>query len=434
MPNKYDFLDVIIESRQRRRRRRNEENKIYYNEKNIIKTTRDIICEFETNNQLLLYAPTQSGKSEVMNRILGLSQKYQNNLNNLGLHFDNIYIIICASSIELKESIKRKTKDFSKKRKVYHLKDYEKLTKIIVDELKYNDSTDDSNYDSNYDSYDSYDNIEELERFGIHDLDDLCSNSLIILDECHANQAKTGTLNKFLKSVFDYYNKIIDGNGRAKPKILNISATPYQHCIKDYQIIKMQPGEGYLDVETLYLNKRIKTVYKLTEKEINKIFDTDKIKNKYVIIRNNGNNKEIKNNLIKIFKKRKIEHEFVEYNMKNKIDINKKYLNKKPLNKVVVIFIKNFLRMGVSINTDHIYCMHEGNTNTNAETTLQGLLGRSLGYKKNRDIIIYCDKEKVKEHMNWIKDFEKDYIPKAKYININKNLNKESRLCKNVIQ
>ncbi len=48
------------------------------NKKSVIKTTIDIFNQFKEHNEIQLIAPTQSGKSDIIKRIIGLIRKHEN--------------------------------------------------------------------------------------------------------------------------------------------------------------------------------------------------------------------------------------------------------------------------------------------------------------------------------------------------------------------
>ncbi len=87
--------------------------------------------------------------------------------------------------------------------------------------------------------------------------------------------------------------------------------------------------------------------------------------------------------------------------------------------KPTIIYLKDKLRMGEYLNTEHVYLVHDDPNNTYTHTTAQSLVGRCCGYhKKHHKTIIYCDYEKAIQHYNWIEhNYDVNYIPvNAKYI------------------
>lgn len=95
----------------------------YQHKKNIRFAAADVIQAFESNLEVLLIAEMQSGKTEVMRRIVYLIKQYNSDLRNLNIDIDrsNIYVLLSTSSTALKTQLKVKIPNLQ--HHIFHLPD-----------------------------------------------------------------------------------------------------------------------------------------------------------------------------------------------------------------------------------------------------------------------------------------------------------------------
>ena len=379
MPDKYHFLYKIPS---------NISNGEYHHNKNIVKASARIFKKFRKYNEVVAISEMQAGKTELMKRIIYIIRNYNSHLRNMDIEIDkyNIYVVLCASSRDLKHQLKEKLPEI--KRKIYHLNDIMKYLK----------------------------NSYEYEC----DLIPMADSSLIIFDESHCDAETNKIMDKFRKII----DKLAKEN-KTKFFKLSCSATPYEQIMSDYPKVIMKPGSNYygirdmfrsLDPVVIFPSKKLED-----ESECNALFTEIKICNYYYIFRLPGNisaQNLMVDNIEKQFKKQHMNIDVHFYTMDYGSNIND-LIKTKP-SKPTIIYLKDKLRMGEFLDTKYVYVVHDTPESTHTHTTVQSLVGRCCGYnKKSHQTIIYCDYEKVLQHHKWVKHgYAKKYIPiDAKYIN-----------------
>ena len=82
----------------------------YLHKENIVNAAAEIIKTYTEYTEVVLIAEMQSGKSEVMRRLVYVIQQFNSKLRNLGIDIDrtNIYVVLSTSSIDLKQQLKNK--------------------------------------------------------------------------------------------------------------------------------------------------------------------------------------------------------------------------------------------------------------------------------------------------------------------------------------
>ena len=362
-------------------------NKDYH--QNIVKCAYDCLVRLKNESEILLVAETQSGKTQVMNRLTEIALKYKNKLKQEGIIIDNIFIFICCSSTELKKDIVKKTEDFGLKgcMEIYHLNEIANLF------------------------------IPKLARQNARVLKAMSGNCLFIFDESHADAEKTQIINQFREKLGIPIGKELTNNR----KIIYISATPYEQISAGFIPTIMEPGEGYYGFEKMIINDRIKQSILLNNQtNIVKIFTEifnlhGKYPKKYMLIRL----PKIKGNLTITdeLKKYLRNVDYKTYDMTSKFDINMEYLDIKP-QKFTIIFVFDKLRVGKSVHTENVCCLYDTPSNANTNTTAQSFAGRASGYnKESHNVLIYCDLEKIIEHNNWVKHkYDKEHLPKSNHV------------------
>lgn len=367
----------------------------YHHKPNIVEAAASVIRTLMEYDEVVTIAQMQSGKTEVMKRVIYLIKNYNSKIKNIGINIDkhNISLIICTSSISLKRQHKRKLPEI--KHKIYHLNDLICFTKKPYE----------------------YSLI----------LDAMSNSSLIIFDECHCDVERMKIIDKF-RTLLD---KRSSENNTLYHKI-GFSATPYEQVIAKYPKVIMEPGDDYYGIIDMFNSWNPIELAKggspiifqsknLSDpKECHNFFDEVEFYDYYYIIRL-PSKKELEDvtidNITMEFNKRKIKFDSIIYDMSYCGDIND-LLNSKPL-KTTLIYLKDKLRMGDYLNTKYVHLVHDDPNNSYTHTTAQSLIGRCCGYgKKYHGTIIYCDYTKAYQHYKWIlSGYSIKHIPTdAKYI------------------
>lgn len=366
----------------------------YHHRKNIVDAGAKILKKLMTYDEVLCCAEMQSGKSDVMKRLVYVINNFNDKLKKNGIQIDrnNIYLIICTSSVNLKTQLKTKISEI--KHRIYHLNDINTFIK----------------------------NINENESL----LRIMADSSLIIFDECHCDVEQ--------KKLIDVFRSILEKISKENKTIhhkVGFSSTPYEQTIAKFPKVIMYPGNDYYGIKDMFKSWKkdgaipiifqAKLLYDPNECE--ELFTEILVCDYYYIFRLPGK-KELEDifilNIEREFKKRNSRIDTFIYDMSYQGDIND-ILNSKPT-KPTIIYIKDKLRMGEHLNTKYVYLVHDDPNNTYAHTTAQSLLGRCCGYnKKSHKTIIYCDYAKAYQHYQWvIHDYNIKYIPEdAKYIKKN---------------
>lgn len=373
----------------------------YSHSNNVVKAAAKIFKKLKDNDEVITLAEMQSGKSEVMKRMLYIINNHNKQLQKFGIKITkyNIYVIICASSKNLKKQHMEKLPDI--KNHIYHLNDIAIFLKKSLE----------------------YDIL----------LTNMTRSSLIIFDECHCDAEHEKLIDKFRKTL----NEIALSYNTHYYKV-GFSATPYEQVLSKYPIVVMKPGRNYYGIcqmfniwkthsyAAIFQSKKLTNIIECQE-----LFSEIDICKCYYIFRLPSNKQEsnaIIENISVEFKKRQKKYNSYIYDMDYHGNIND-ILAKEPCFPTI-IYLKDKLRMGEYLNTEYVYLVHDDPSNTYAHTTAQSLLGRCCGYNKmGHGTIIYCDYEKAYEHYRWIKNnYSRDKIPhNAKYIS--KRSGKTKDIC-----
>ena len=301
-------------------------------------------------------------------------------------------IIICGNSEkELKAQLQKDMREFRPKYRKY-LKDdlniSEDERETIMNRLE-----DAIEYKSGADLDAKHDDQTEL------------MNTLIIWEESHFGSGKINRPNKFLERNGIRANgdrTLLDENSNY---VLSVSATSFSEQSDLYheenpnqqkEIEYLKPGQGYRGVG-YYLNhnKIIGFKPKSWKTALQTILQGKYagVRNKYAIVRVNGDEKMAEANSIatengwayKIFD---AEHVAIAKKTRDSsmmLSLNE--LENRPEQNTVV-FIRGMCRMGKVIPKEHIVFVMETSPSPKTDTLLQGLLGRMCGYH-TFDIDIY---------------------------------------------
>lgn len=368
----------------------------YQHRENIVNAAAEIFKKFKKYREILTTAEMQSGKTDVMKRVIYIIQKYTEKIRDIGIniHANNIHLVICASSLNLKNQLQEKLSEI--KHRIYHLNDINKFIK----------------------------NTFEYEAL----LTGMASQGLIIFDECHCD-AETGKIIDKFRKILEKYSQ----ENKTDYYKIGFSASPYEQIVAGYPKVIMQPGENYYglkemfntyyDVPLIFQAKNL-----VDEAECQELFQEIDVYNKYYIFRlpSGKNDQElVMTNIEKAFKRAKSNIDTYIYDMNHKNNINE-LIEIKPDNPTI-IYLKDKLRMGEYLNTRYVYMVHDDPNNMYTHTTIQSLIGRCCGYnKRDHKTIIYCDLEKAWQHYQWIRhDYDIKYLPtECKYVGKNKTSTK----------
>ena len=387
MPNKYKFLYNVPH---------NISSEEYHHNENIVNTVANVIKKLQKYDEVVTVAEMQSGKTDVMKRLIYVINNYNDKIRNMNIDISkyNIYLIICASSINLKNQLKTKLPEI--KNKIYHLNDIYNIKK----------------------------NVFEHEYL----LTVMADSSLIIFDECHCDAEQKGLIDEF-RNLLIKYSKM----NKTLFHTVGFSATPYEQVIANFPKIIMKPDKNYYGIVQMFNSwkpsktdkEKVPMIFQaknlLEPTECETLFTEIEICDYYYIFRlpSKKNSEEtVIHNIESEFKKRGAKLDSYVYDMNYKGNINE-LLDVKPI-KPTIIYLKDKLRMGEYLNTEYVYLVHDDPNNTHTHTTAQSLVGRCCGYnKESHHTIIYCDYQKALQHCKWIEsDYDIEYIPSnAKYIN-----------------
>ncbi|AYV84087.1 MAG: hypothetical protein Hyperionvirus17_7 [Hyperionvirus sp.] len=355
----------------------------HHQDKEIIDAVAKLIPEYKKINEQLLIAQAQCGKSDIIKRIF---ECFNNNKKYFSTEYqiESVYLIICASANDLKEDHQMEFHNFiESKNKVLHLNDLLRLIKKFKNRDPISPNDDD-----------------------IKIYHEMKNNSLLIFDESHADLEEQATIDMFRKMLsieFDNYTN-------STVKVLNVSATAYDQLMAGIKTIFLLPRKGYWGITEMFKNKKVFPAYDLLnykdlEAWLNHIcnqLNKKDVPNGLYIIRVDTkiDGKKVEQNLYKYFAPP--EQCIVDfYDMEREYNLDVKHLK----NKVAVptfIIIMNKLRKGNRIIKNNIIAVHDKLNNMLTHTTYQGLLGRMTGYNANKNALIYCDKLKATEHLQWI--------------------------------
>ena len=359
-----------------------------HHQPNVVKTARRIFEKFMVDREVICCAEMQSGKSEVMKRVVEIVMEENKFLkkNKIAIDKNNVYVILCASSVDLKTQLCGKVERI--KHHVYHINDIVRFMK----------------------------NVDIYQDLFL----EMSDNSLVMFDECHCDAEQKKTIDKFRK-----IQKQISKKNNTVFYRLGFSATPYEQITIGYSKVIMKPGDDYYGIRQMF-EREIPILYpakKLTEyDQCVELFNEIDILPMYYIFRLPKkiiSMEEMMSNIMIFLKEKKISFNSLIYDMKSSKNINQ--IVKKEPTKMTIIFIKDKLRMGEYLDTTNVYLAHDSYENSFAHTTVQSLLGRCCGYGKyNHNVLIYCDYEKAEYHYDWVTNkYSVEYMPPAKYLGSN---------------
>lgn len=370
----------------------------YHHKPNIVKAAAKIMKKLVKKREVVCCAQMQSGKTDVMKRLIYLVDNYRKKLEKMGVKISrkNIHLIICISSVNLKKQLQSKLPEITNR--IYHLND---LTRMIKDMET---------------------NVSEIEYMANH--------GLILFDECHSDAHQNSIVSK-LRFLIKYISKYRN----TRFKCVGFSATPYEQVLVGFPKVVMKPSQNYYGLMEMFNQINVPIVYQAKDlsssQECSDLFEEIFVGNYYYIFRLPSileKADSVVSNIEIEMKKRKIRFDSYIYDMYYQDDLNN-LLSIEP-KKPIIIYIKDKLRMGEYLNTKYVYLVHDDLNNQYTHTTAQSLIGRCCGYNKSQDrTIIYCDYDKAWQHYQWIRSgYSVKRIPRhAKYID--NSINKTKSEC-----
>ena len=360
-----------------------------------------------------LSAQMQSGKTDTF--YLAACQLLQ-----LGV-ISHVLIMCGSSEKELKRQVTNR-RDMIRK--------YRKYIKVKLQEAKPDISTDEliDEIDSIIDKVDNDDVFTymwncDMQKYIKDSNAEPFKNTLFIWEESHFAQSIDQVPARFLIK-----NKISGNGNREHLKmndnyVLSVSATGFSESIdiftmnQDKKDIVLHTGDTYYGVKDMVENGQIigfQYFEEGLEEALDKALTSDTPK--YAIVRILNPEKYV--SALSIISSKGFKA--VEYNSKalkdKKCSIKSlNDLSKEPKENQVII-IKGMCRMGKQVPKEHISFVMEASDRPNADTFLQGLLGRMCGYGQHKDVSIYLSEYALQmgdldKYIQWNKTSDIKYVP-----------------------
>lgn len=239
------------------------------------------------------------------------------------------------------------------------------------------------------------------------------NRTLIIHEECHMAQSKGNKPYKEFYETNKLEGALLGDFSQLKSPhfnyILGVSATPFSEIVANHiategdgedtetendfvaeekYIYQMPTGDGYLGVPDFYRNDSIKFTAQKIEAPYDHFFQVlkenrGKYLGKYCIVRTFES--KLTHQVI-LDGCAKLGYDCI-HSFGGEMGIQKILLNS-PANPTV-IHISGRCRMGQVINKTHLGMVYESSNNPNADTLLQGLVGRVCGYNTTTSIDVY---------------------------------------------
>lgn len=259
----------------------------------------------------------------------------------------------------------------------------------------------------------------------LSEINEITTRTLIVHEECHMAQSKNNKpykefykVNGLERALLGNFKVLRDNTNY----ILGVSATPFSELVANLRVSsndhnetenrlfeemdfepeekyihQMSPGEGYIGVPDFYRSGSIKFESRKIDSTGSHFFEVlrenrSKYLGKYCIVRT-FESKGTYSIILEGCKQLGYEclHSFAgEKGIK-------KILENAPENPTI-IHISGRCRMGQVIDKKHLGMVYESSSDPNADTLLQGLVGRVCGYDTNTDIDIYVSRNS-EEHV-----------------------------------
>lgn len=360
----------------------------YWMRKLVVECVVDIVDLLRSEKEIQINAYTQSGKSDI---IINLANRIQNKELRTTINIRRMIVVICASDNDLKRDLKQKIEfNVPKSICIFHLGDIQ--------------------------AYLNNDDSLMAQFFG--DLE----STLLIFDESHCDIKNRSIVDRFRSKIgIKWANWDLDAEEEIK--VINFSATPYEHIYAGIPHIELKTDSEYWGLKEMMIHKKIFESKNLVDRSnVTKFLTRNDLylQNGYVVIRlpSDVNKKDIvMKNIRQFFALKGVRFDEILYDMEYADDIND-VLSVEPLN-LTIIYIKDKMRKGKTIIKHNILAMYDRKS-MQPSTTIQGLVGRATGYAANRELIVYTNVDHVKKHLIWCEsNYAKNKTPYSQYIREN---------------
>ena len=259
----------------------------------------------------------------------------------------------------------------------------------------------------------------------LSEINEITTRTLIVHEECHMAQSKSNKpykefyrVNGLERALLGDFKVLRDNSNY----ILGVSATPFSELVANLRassndhdetenrlfeemdfepeekyIHQMSPGQGYLGVPDFYRAGSIKFESQKIE------FTTDHF---FQVLCDNRAKYIGKYCIVRTFESKGTHGIILEGCRKLGYDCLHSFGGEKGIKKILknapenptVIHISGRCRMGQVIDKQHLGMVYESSSDPNADTLLQGLVGRVCGYDTTIDIDVYVSKNS-EEHI-----------------------------------
>lgn len=282
----------------------------------------------------------------------------------------------------------------------------------------------------------------------------------ILVDESHYGNKNHQTMGKIL-------DELIKGSKYGKAEYIKkyiqfiwFTATPDKQVINkifeindDLEIITLNPGKNYVSLQyyldnnlvydtpklnisnlrkmELDLHKNMYEIDKIFKKHIDyvlNILEKNKMRKKYIIIRiPKEENQETFKARFGTYMENYLNKEYKEfYNTELEYKDQYNIFNfKEKLEQNTFVIVKNSWRVAETLDLDNVGCFIENYTeNKNYTSIIQSFAGRILGYHKNKNILLFSNKELIEDYSKYFKcdEFSKLPCPNKKTYSDNKTV------------
>ena len=259
----------------------------------------------------------------------------------------------------------------------------------------------------------------------LSEINEITTRTLVVHEECHMAQSKSNKpykefyrINGLERALLGDFKVLRDNSNY----ILGVSATPFSELVANVRVSsndhdeienrlfeemnfeseekyihQMSPGQGYLGVPDFYRAGSIK-------------FESQKIESTkdhfFQILRDNKAKYLGKYCIVRTFESKETYRIILEGCKQLGYDCLHSFAGEKGIKKILenapanptVIHISGRCRMGQVIDKRHLGMVYESSSDPNADTLLQGLVGRVCGYDTTTDIDVYVSRSS-EEHI-----------------------------------
>ena len=261
----------------------------------------------------------------------------------------------------------------------------------------------------------------------LSEINEVTTRTLIVHEECHMAQSKSNKpykefyrLNGLERALLGDFKVLRDNSNY----ILGVSATPFSELVANLRVSsndhdetenhlfeemdfepeekyihQMSPGQGYLGVPDFYRSGSIK-------------FESQKIESTsdhfFQVLRDNKAKYLGKYCIVRTFESKATHGIILEGCNQLGYDCLRSFAGEKGIKNILenapvtanptVIHISGRCRMGQVIDKRHLGMVYESSSDPNADTLLQGLVGRVCGYDTTTDIDVYVSRSS-EEHI-----------------------------------